>query len=217
MRIEDVERFIEDEFNNFGIGSAKFPSLFITGVADAAVHSAGVSYLLAIGLEMGLSAISEYPITLHSSDKWKRIRRVFPDSVWFHPETLQPWSAFEFERFERGDENKVRRKVENLVLSYHQSEENINLCVLIYWLRSGLAPRSMTPIFNTISNGFTSKDQKVPPPRCKFLIYKFVMTESGKSSPDQNKVIKELQGKYKNQIKSKLIVQESRKINSYTP
>lgn len=216
MRIEDITQFIESEFNTFGIGSAKFPSLFFTGVPDSAVHPAGVSYLLGIGLEMGVSVISEYPITLHSSENLKNFGRIFPDTVWFHPKSLEPWLAFEFERFEKGDENKIRHKVENLVLSYYQSGESIELCVFIYWLRTSLAPRSVTPIFNTISNGFTRNGHKIPPPRCKFLVYKFVLTEIGKSLLDPKKAIKEIPGKYPNKIKDLLQVKEARKINGNT-
>ena len=187
--------------------------MFSLGIDDAAVHSAGVSYLLAFGLEIGLPAIAEYPITLHSSDTWKRIRRVFPDAVWFRPSTHQPWVAFEFERFERGDENKIRDKVENLVLSYYQSGKCLELCVFIYWLRSSLAPRSMTPVFNTISKGFTYQGKPIPPPGCRFLLYKMVMTEIAIPTVNQSRMIRDKQTEYGDSTNTGLLVQEVRKIN----
>ena len=164
-------------------------------------------------MECGLPAIAEYPVSIHSTDPWKQLGRVLPDSIWFHPTTHQPWLAFEFERFERGDENKIRGKVENLILSYHQSQKTIDLCVFIYWLRSSLAPRSIAPIFNTISKGFQKQGHKVPPPGCKFLVYKMVLTEMKPSSFSPIKGAKEQSAGYFIPNSSGLIIQEARKIN----
>lgn len=213
MQIGDVERLLEIEFEDFAVGYRHFPSLFQLGVADSAVHSAGVSYLLSLGLESGIPAIAEYPVSIHAIEPWKQHGRVLPDSIWFHPKTHQPWIAFEFERFERGDENKIRGKVENLILSYHLSQKTIELCVFIYWLRSSLAPRSMAPIFNTISKGFQKQGYKVSPPSCKFLIYKMVFTELKASAISHVQEIKEQPAGYFIPNSKWLIVQETRKIN----
>jgi hypothetical protein len=213
MQIGEAEQFLEKEFDDFAIGYQHFPSLFQLGVADSAVHSSGVSYLLSLGLECGIPAIAEYPVSIHAIDPWKQLGRVRPDSIWFHPKTHQPWLAFEFERFERGDENKIRGKVENLILSYHQSQKTIELCVFIYWLRSSLAPRSIAPIFNTISKGFQKQGQKVPPPGCKFFVYKMVFTDIKTSSISRAKGTKEQSTGYYIPNSTRLIVQEVRKIN----
>ena len=213
MQIDEVERLLEKEFEDFTIGKRHFPSLFHLGVADSVVHSAGVSYLLSLGLEYGIPTISEYPVSIHAIEPWNQLGRVQPDSIWFHPKTHQPWIAFEFERFERGYENNIRGKVENLILSYHQSQKTIELCVIIYWLRSSLAPRSMAPIFNTISKGFQKQGRKVSPTGCKFLVYKMVLTELKASSISQKQGIKEQPAGYYIPNSTRLIVQEVRKIS----
>jgi len=213
MQIDEVEWLLEKEFENYTIGKRHFPSLFHLGVSDSVVHSAGVSYLLSLGLEFGIPAIAEYPVSIHAIEPWNQLGRVRPDSIWFHPKTHQPWIAFEFERFERGDENKIRGKVENLILSYHQSQKTIELCVFIYWLRSSLAPRSIAPIFNTISKGFKKQGHKVSPPGCKFLVYKTVLTEMKASSISQVQGIKEQSAGYFISNSTGLIVQETRKIH----
>ncbi len=196
MNISQVEQYLDTEFQQFKIGQKKFPLLFQNGVADAAVHSAGLGYLLSLGLNYGLSAIPEYPITTHSLSEWKDAGRVYPDSIWFHPETLKPWVAFEFERFERGDENKIRSKVENLAISYYQSGRTIELCVFIYWLRSSLAPKSIEPLFKAFTKGFTRQRIKIPPPNCKLLVYKVVMRQVEEQPLKQNIMLKELPAPY---------------------
>ncbi len=178
MNIAEVEQYLDAEFAGFAYGASKFPNLFRTGVADAAVHAAGVSYVLSLGLDYGLPAIAEYPITVHAEPRWKRLGRIFPDSVWFHPQTLLPWVCCEFERFERGDENKIREKVENLALSFYQAGGHVELCVFLYWLRSGLAPRTIDPLRAIFRSGFRRSGIKVDPPTCRLLVYKLVFCEA---------------------------------------
>lgn len=214
MKISQIESLLDQEFQTFEVGQRKFPALFQAGLADAAVHAAGLGYLLALGLEWGLPAIPEYPITVHAPSQWKSIGRIFPDSVWFHPDTLAPWIAFEFERFERGDENKIREKVENLAISYYQSGENIQLCIFIYWLRSSLAPTTVAPLFKVFNQGFERQRVKILPPRCQLLVYKVVMRQAVNDTAGQQTLIQELPVAYRtaNEYQELLILQEIRKI-----
>jgi len=187
---------LDQEFSSFAFGRAKFPLLFQTGIYDSTVHSAGVSYLLALGIEIGLSAIAEYPVIVHADEQWKKTSKVMPDSVWFHPQTRQPWIAFEFERFEKGDELKIQDKVQNLALSYYQSCEKIELCVLIYWLRSGIAPRAIDPLRKIFEQGFSTKGLIVTAPKCALSLYKFVFCQASSSCGNENKQIKDERGLY---------------------
>ncbi|GIK36916.1 MAG: hypothetical protein BroJett011_07490 [Chloroflexota bacterium] len=214
MKISQIEHLLDHEFQTFDFGKRKFPALFQAGLADAAVHAAGLGYLLALGLEWSLPAIPEYPITVHASAQWKQVGRVFPDSVWFHPDTLAPWIAMEFERFERGDENKIREKVENLAMSYYQSGETIELCVFIYWLRSSLAPTTIAPLFNVFNQGFERQRVKISPPRCKLLVYKMVMRQAVNDMAGQQTLIQELPATYRTAKENQelLVLQEIRKI-----
>lgn len=178
MDLETLLQKLDLEFKEFRFGTTKFPLLFSKGLDNSAVHATGVSYLLALGIEFGLSAIAEYPITVHADDHWKTLGKIMPDAVWFHPQTDQPWVAFEFERFETGDELKIKNKAKNLALSYYQSKQSIEACVLIYWLRSGFAPKAIDPITNIFLRGFLANQMTIPPPQCRFLAYKFVLSQT---------------------------------------
>lgn len=214
--ISEVQRFLDKEFTELDVGIRRSPILFGAGIVDSAVHAAGVSYLLSLGLECELPAIAEYPITVHSTDPWKRLGRIWPDSTWFHPQTHKPVVVFEFERFEKGDENKIREKVENLALSYHQSRANVELCVFIYWLRSSSAPMTVNHLFETFSNGFSRKGIRVPPPSCKLLVYKMVMRQIERRSRARDIVFKEERATYLPdgvEREELLVVQEIRQIS----
>jgi hypothetical protein len=196
MDLAQLRNRLNQEFSSFTFGRARFPLLFRTGIDDSTVHSAGVSYLLGLGIELGLSAIAEYPVITHADEQWKKSSKVMPDSIWFHPQTKQPWIAFEFERFEKGDELKIQDKVQNLALSYYQSRETIELCVLIYWLRSGIAPRAIDPLRKIFEQGFSTKGIVVAAPKCSLSLYKFVFCQASSSSGTENLKIKDERGPY---------------------
>lgn len=174
----DIEAFLDQEFKDLTICKNKFPMFFNSSLSDPVIHSVGVSYLLSLGLELNLPSIAEYPITIHANNNWREFGRIFPDSVWFNSETNNPFVTIEFERFERGDEDKITTKVKNLILSYYQSQESVELIILVYWLRSNNAPKSIEPLKKIFIEGFVQNGKKVPPPKCKLLIYKFVVCES---------------------------------------
>ena len=196
MDLVEIKKRLNKEFRDFTFGKEIFPMLFQTGIANAAVHSTGVSYLLALGINFGLSAIAEYPTIVHSDEQWKKTSKVMPDSIWFHPLSNQPWIAFEFERFEKGDEQKIEGKVRNLALSYYQSCKTIELCVLIYWLRSGIAPREVDPLKRIFEQGFSANGIAVAAPNCALSLYKFVFCQASTSFNDENIMIKDEQSNY---------------------
>lgn len=212
--IDTVVSRLDAEFAVPDIGGKYFPMLFLDGVPDGAVHAAGVSWLLLLGLEFGLSAIAEYPITLHATDQWKKAGRIFPDSVWFHPQTQNPWIAIEFERFEKGDENKILEKAQNLALSCHQSNGTIDLCVFVYWLRSGSAPKTVSPLARAFSEGFYRNGVRVSPPPCGFLIYKLVMGEPDVQCSKNHETIRERIAPWR--TSARLVVKEIRKVGGNT-
>jgi len=197
MDLATLLQQLDLEFREFRFGAAKFPLLFGKGLDNSAVHAAGVSYLLALGIEFRLSSIAEYPITIHADDRWKSFGKIMPDAVWFHPQTNQPWIAFEFERFEKGDELKIKDKAKNLALSYYQSNQSIEACVLIYWLRTGFAPNTIDPVTNIFSKGFSANQITIPPPQCRFLAYKFVLCQTNQiQQPFNARWVGEVRGLY---------------------
>lgn len=149
-----------------------FPML-LSGIPDIGltVHSHFLTVLATAGQSQGYSAVAECPIW------WARhngLGDVRADSVWFEKHSGEASLAFEFERFERGDEGKLRGKVENLAIASTASP-SLKLCVLIYWVRSGSAPRSMDAIIATYREGFRRRGSDVAPARTPLMIIKCVM------------------------------------------
>lgn len=150
-----------------------FPMLLTTGIPDVGVtvHSHFLTFLVGVGQSLDYSAVAECPIW------WARdsgLGDVRADAVWFDKDDGDASLAFEFERFERGDESKLRGKVENLAIA-STSTASLKLCVLAYWVRSGSAPRSMDAIVATYRDGFRRKGKEVPPAPTPLMIVKCVM------------------------------------------
>jgi len=152
-----------------------FPMLLANGIPDTglAVHSHFLTVLARVGQAMNYSAIAECPIWWAGDDGCGDVRA---DSVWFEKVSLRPLLAFEFERFERGDEGKLRGKVENLAIASNTTQD-LRLCVLIYWVRSGSAARSMDAIVASYRDGFRRSGRTVAPARTPLMLVKCVMRE----------------------------------------
>lgn len=160
-----------------------FPMLLSSGIPDIGltVHSHFLTFLASAGQSQGLSAVAECPIW------WARdngLGDVRADSVWFEKHSSEASFTFEFERFERGDEGKLRGKVENLAIA-STATPSLKLCVLIYWVRSGSAPRSMDAIIATYRDGFRRGGNDVAPARTPLMIIKCVM----RPAPDSERLV----------------------------
>lgn len=162
-----------DVLTNRALMMDYFPMLLSSGIPDIGltVHSHFLTFLATAGQSQGYSAVSECPIW------WPRdigLGDVRADSVWFKKESGEASIAFEFERFERGDEGKLRSKVENLAIASSVTP-SLELCVLIYWVRSGSAPRGMDAVVGTYRDGIRRRGRYVAPPRTPLMIIKCVM------------------------------------------
>ncbi len=58
MNLSDLKKKLDQEFSGFSFGRTNFPLLFQSGLDDSAIHSAGISYLLTLGIEFGLPAVA---------------------------------------------------------------------------------------------------------------------------------------------------------------
>lgn len=152
-----------------------FPMLLAGGIPDVGVtvHSHFLTVLAGVGQSMHYAAVAECPIWWAREDGVGDVRA---DSVWFDKAPLCPRLAFEFERFERGDESKLRGKLENLSIASN-STEDLRLCVLVYWVRSGSAARSMDAIVASYRDGFRRNGKTVAPARTPLMLVKCVMRE----------------------------------------
>ena len=150
-----------------------FPMMLAGGIPDLGltVHSHFLTFLVCVGQALDYATVAECPIW------WGRdtgLGEVRADSVWFEKTEAIAALAFEFERFEHGDEGKLRSKVENLAIA-SASTPSLKLSVLIYWVRSGSAPQSMDGIIATYRDGFRRKGTDVAPARTPLMIVKCVM------------------------------------------
>ncbi|MGC9966663.1 MAG: hypothetical protein ABSE08_14765 [Syntrophobacteraceae bacterium] len=151
----------------------EFPMLLRCGIADTGVtvHSHFLTFLATVGQSLGYAAVAECPIIWADRSK---VGDVVADSIWFDKETLTPRVAIEFERFEHGDEPKLRQKVENLTIASLASTD-LELSLFIYWVRTGSAPRSMESVVDVYRTGFRRRGCDVPPAVSPLMIVKCVM------------------------------------------
>lgn len=176
MRIDRSTTLADQVFaglTNRDLMTEHFPMVLATGIPDIGltVHSYFLTFLVSVGQSQGYSAVAECPIW------WARdsgLGDVRADSVWFEKEAGNASLAFEFERFERGDESKLRGKIENLAIA-SSATPSLELCVLVYWVRSGSAPRSIDAIIATYREGFRRHGNDVAPARTPLMIIKCVM------------------------------------------
>jgi len=165
---------LASEFAARQVMAAQFPMLARHGVPDTdmIIHSHFLSYLAALAQSLGYSGVVECPLPVPSGDRWAALGEVRPDVVWFDKAENTPVAVFEFERFDRGAESRLRTKVENLNIAYLRSGERLQLAVLIYWVRSGVAPRTVREVSAPYRTGFVRRGVQVPAARCPLRIFK---------------------------------------------
>jgi hypothetical protein len=154
-----------------------YPALAVTGVRDIgpAVHSHFLSYLLALGNQLGYSAVVDSPLAYQpTGQEQPSAELIRPDSTWYDRGSGQPVVIAEFERHEPRLTGKLRDKAQNLVAFYHQAGSAPTLILFIYWVMSGQTANlsGVTRVFRetTIRRGMP-----LPRPICPVLIFKCVM------------------------------------------
>jgi hypothetical protein len=165
---------LTDEFTSRQVMVAQFPMLTRHGISDTdlTVHSHFLSYLAALAQPLGYSGVVECPLPVAPNDRWAALGEVRSDVVWFDKADNAPLAAFEFERFERGDEGKLRAKTENLNIAFLRSGQRLELAVLIYWVRSGVAPQAIREASQHYQVGFVRNGVRVPGAGCPLRIFK---------------------------------------------
>jgi hypothetical protein len=170
----ELNKDLTAEFTSRRVLAAQFPMLTSHGIndVDLTIHSHFLSYLAVLAQPMGFSGVFECPLPAPVDKRWTGLDDVRPDVVWFDKEYNAPVVAFEFERFGRGQEAKLRKKIENLTIAYLRSENRLELAVLVYWVRSGTAPRTIREITRGYQTGFVRNGIRVPPIGCPLQIFK---------------------------------------------
>lgn len=196
MNKQEIITIIKNEFNTGKIRDALFPMMTKFGVRDYSetVHSLGLNYITAIGREIeGISAISEFPVYPHKSVinyneivaesksiYGKTTNEVRPDSVWFSKENNEPILICEFERYENGSRKdlKVKEKLENLLIAYHQLGGKVPLILFVYWSYSTENPKYIDECISILDNGFRKSNGEFIPGingmKTSYLVYRAV-------------------------------------------
>lgn len=160
MDKEEIKEWIIQEFKNGKIRDTWFPMLSVSGVRDYSetVHSTGLNYITEIGRQLdGYTAVSEYPVyPINERFGHSIIREVRPDSIWYDKEDLKPVLVSEFERFEnsKAKNDKLREKIENLLIAYHQLGGNLPIILFVYWSYSGIVPKDIEKYISIFDEGF---------------------------------------------------------------
>ncbi|MFW6029049.1 MAG: hypothetical protein ACOCRO_02215 [Halanaerobiales bacterium] len=150
------EDFVRQEFKQGKIRKKLFPMLTDYGIIDYSenVHSHGLNYITAIGREInGIAAVSECPI--YNQDK--TLREVRPDSIWFNKSNNQPLLIAEFERYDNTASKlkKLKEKIENLLIGYHQLGSRLEYILFVYWTYEGVTPGNIYNFTSMLDKGFT--------------------------------------------------------------
>lgn len=196
MNKNEIISFIKNEFKNGKIRDNMFPMMTKFGVRDYSetVHSLGLNYITAIGRQIeGISAISEcpvYPNKNYSNHNFvaaeesegynEKISEVRPDSIWFLKESNEPILICEFERYEKGKRKdlKIKEKIENLLIAYHQLGGNVPLILFVYWSYSTENPKYINECISILDNGFRKNNGAYIPGingvKTSYLIYRSV-------------------------------------------
>ncbi|MEK4138296.1 hypothetical protein MHB75_09285 [Kurthia sp. FSL E2-0154] len=160
MDKEEIKEWIIQEFKNGKIRDTWFPMLSVSGVRDYSetVHSTGLNYITEIGRQLdGYTAVSEYPVyPINGNFGHSITREVRPDSIWYDKEDLKPVLVSEFERFEnsKAKNDKLREKIENLLIAYHQLGGNLPIILFVYWSYSGIVPKDIEKYISIFDEGF---------------------------------------------------------------
>lgn len=151
----DAGAGLRAEMASLVVARHHFPMWTNWGVADEseAVHSLGLSHLVATGQKLGFAACSDFPVD------GARIRA---DAVWWDTSTRAPAAIFEFERLKDGTE--LRTKIRNLMRAWHAARSH-PLLGLVFWSKNFFVTGGdcVRDLWSELSRGFED-DRRVRVP-----------------------------------------------------
>lgn len=196
MNKNNIISFIKDEFKVGSIRNEMFPMMTKFGVRDYSetVHSLGLNYITSIGRYIdGIAAISECPVYPYKEKNTyseyaadgagvygDTINEVRPDSIWFSKEDNSPILICEFERYEKSKRKdlKIKEKIENLLLAYHQLDGNVPIILFVYWSYATENPGDIDEYISLLDTGFRKSNGIYIPGingiKTSYLIYRCV-------------------------------------------
>jgi hypothetical protein len=167
---ETIIKAILHELAAGEIRETQFPMLSQYGMLDfsESIHSTGLNYITQIGRSLnGVVALSEYPIYNSNGEfSIKITREIRPDSVWFDKSSRRPLLIAEFERYENNlaKNIKLQKKIQNLLLGYHQLGGFLPVILLIYWTyHDGTIVKDIDQYLRILDEGFAfNKNKWIP-------------------------------------------------------
>ena len=197
MNKEKIIDFIKKEFKEGKIRNEMFPMMTKFGVRDYSetVHTVGLNYITAIGRFIdGVTALSECPVFPYSESSQYDDQMVAesmvsygvdttevrPDSIWYSKKDNSPILICEFERYEknRRKDLKIKEKIQNLLLAYHQLGGNVPIILFVYWSYAGENPGNIEEYISILDNGFRKGDgtyvQGINALKTTYLVYRCV-------------------------------------------
>ena len=195
MEINYVIEAIREEFESGNVRNELFPMMTKFGVRDYSetVHTLGLNDSTAIGRTIeGISAISECPVypygkilcesvaeatIAYGESKKEKDAEVRPDSIWYSKETNSPILISEFERYEnnRIKDKKLKEKIQNLLIAYHQLGGELPLIVFVYWSYPAVTAGDISDTISILDKGFYLPNKKyvagINSRKTKYLVY----------------------------------------------
>lgn len=188
-----IVQFIRDEFETGKIRKELFPMMTHFGIRDYSetVHTVGLNYITAIARHIeGCTSLSEYPVYPgeYSCLNVAEERTVYmgegaagsevrTDSVWYDKRSNQPILISEFERYEnnRKKKAKLKEKIQNLLIAYHQLGGNVPVILFVYWSYARVTPGDISSFISILDNGFCSSKGNFMPGingrKTSYLVY----------------------------------------------
>ncbi len=164
-----LKDFVVNELSTGTIRQQSFPMLTSLGLRDysESIHSTGLNYLTDIGRHIvGVASLSEFPVyPIDRQYSHAVTREVRPDSLWFEKDSGKAVFVAEFERFESSKmkHDKLREKIENLLLAYHQLGGELALILFVYWSYLGSVPTDVDNYLRIFDEGFRMANGKYIP------------------------------------------------------
>lgn len=195
MEINYIIEEIRKEFESGSLRDELFPMMTKFGVRDYSetVHTLGLNYITAIGRTIeGVSAVSECPVypyeeifcemvaetnLTYGESKKEKDAEVRPDSIWYSKATNSPILISEFERYEnnRIKDKKLKEKIQNLLIAYHQLGGEVPLIVFVYWSYQTVTAGDISETISILDKGFYLPNKKYVPGinsrKTKYLVY----------------------------------------------
>lgn len=201
MNKNEVIAFIKNELESGKIRKDMFPMMTEFGVRDYSetVHSLGLNYITEVGRHInGVSAVSEYPVYPYGDVQKNQYKEsvaeeaanysvnnceaVRPDSIWFSRVDNKPVLICEFERYEknRKKDNKLREKIQNLLIAYHQMGGDIPVILFVYWSYSAVNAAEINEYVSILDTGFEQPNGKfvhgINGVKTTYIVYRCIAT-----------------------------------------